>query len=246
FTFKGEMTAQVCKGSRGRKNLAKTLSPCSMQLFRTRNLVFVIGVHCQGAMALLHRRKSFSVISRYRLCGRFYSSLDSGSVSSKAVFAGLSAPSSSTQIHSLRQLLPAMAVAMKSSLIHSAHSYTTLATCLGSRHKTSCCYTHKCTSECGCLCTSAGALCIVARNCTTTAYPPPASPGEYAGGVEEAEDGAPLDVEEAAGPPIGAQDFNMPPYDDSKYAEDDDGDYEDEDPPPDPEEKLLFSPSDED
>ncbi|MCO5605595.1 hypothetical protein L7F22_059778 [Adiantum nelumboides] len=188
-------------------------------------------------MALLHRRKAFSVISRYRLCGRYYfSSLSSGSASSNAALTGLSSRSSySTQI------------ALASSLIRSPRSYTTVATCLGSTHTTPCCYTHKCAPNCGCACTVTGALRILSRNCATTAYPPPAAPKEYQGGGGEVEaDGAPLNVDEAeaTGPMEGAEDFNMPPYDDSNYPEDED--YEDEDPPPDPEEKLLFSPSDED
>lgn len=86
------------------------------------------------------------------------------------------------------------------------------------------------------------------RNCTTTAYPPPAPPGEFEGGDEDGEaDGAPLNVDEAAAeegamPP---EDFDMPPFDDPNGAEEED-EYVDEVPPPDPEEALLFSPSDAD
>ncbi|MCO5586467.1 hypothetical protein L7F22_040407 [Adiantum nelumboides] len=248
------MTAQVCKGRRGRKNLTKTLKPLPGAVISDKGLSLCVVIRgslgdstAKGAMALLHRRKAFSAISRYRLCGRYYfSCLSSVSASSSAALTGLSSRSSYlTQIQSLRQLFPEMALA--SSLIRSPRSYTTVATCLGSKHTTPCCYTHKCAPDCGCACTITGALRTLSRNCTTTAYPPPAAPKEYQdGGVEVEADGAPLNMDEAeaAGPMEGAEDFNMPPYDDSNIPEDED--YEDEDPPPDPEEKLLFSPSDED
>lgn len=95
----------------------------------------------------------------------------------------------------------------------------------------------------------ASAPSFAARNCTSTAYPPPTPPGEFQGGEGDGgADGADVGIDAAAGANDFPEEGNDPSegmYDDGNY-DDDEGDYEEEEPPADPEADLLYSPSDSD
>ncbi|KAH7416602.1 hypothetical protein KP509_14G098200 [Ceratopteris richardii] len=111
-----------------------------------------------------------------------------------------------------------------------------------------CRFSHNCSGKCSCINRCTGVLNLFARNCSTSESPLPSSPGEFQGGNDGAEvNEAKLNAYEGDDeiPMEGADYSKLPPYDDSVYPEEDDGDYVDEDPPTDPEEKLLYSPSDE-
>ncbi|KAH7437449.1 hypothetical protein KP509_05G072600 [Ceratopteris richardii] len=173
-------------------------------------------------MALLHRSKALSCLLRHYRRGSASLSLHTSSIT-------LNASCSSSYLSSL-------------STDQSLCSYTTSAIPHG------CIFSHSCNLNCWVLNKCAGFPHIFARNCSSSEFPLPASPGEYEGGGEgEEADGAPLNVEEGGDPASMdvVDDPNLPPYDESMYPEDEEEEFVDEDPPTDPEEKLLYSPSDE-